>query len=86
MGDGARGFGGETYDVVVLTGSTPMLHDAFFRQLKPGGRVFAILGDAPAMTAKLYRWTAPGACAVTSLFETVVKPLRNAPEPARFAF
>ena len=86
VGDGARGFGGETYDVVVLTGSTPMLHDAFFRQLKPGGRVFAILGDAPAMTAKLYRWTAPGACAVTSLFETVVKPLRNAPEPARFAF
>ena len=86
VGDGARGFGGETYDVVVLTGSTPMLHDAFFRQLKPGGRVFAILGDAPAMTAKLYRWTAPGACAVTSLFETVVKPLRNAPEPARVAF
>ena len=86
VGDGARGFGGESYDAIVLTGSTPMLHEAFLRQLKPGGRVFAIVGDAPAMTAKLHRWSSPGACVVTSLFETVVKPLVNAPAPARFAF
>ena len=86
VGDGARGFGSETYDAIVLTGSTPVLHEAFCKQLKPGGRVFAIVGDAPAMTARLYRWTAPGACVVTPLFETVVKPLRNAPAPARFTF
>ena len=86
VGDGARGFGSEAYDAIVLTGSTPVLHEAFCKQLKPGGRVFAIVGDAPAMTARLYRWTAPGACVVTPLFETVVKPLRNAPAPARFAF
>ncbi|HQU49310.1 MAG TPA: protein-L-isoaspartate O-methyltransferase [Casimicrobiaceae bacterium] len=86
VGDGSRGFGTGTYDAILLTGSTPILHDAFFRQLKPGGRLFAIVGDAPAMTAKLFRWSAPGACVATSLFETVVKPLVNAPEPARFAF
>jgi len=86
VGDGARGFGSESYDAIVLAGSTPVLHETFCKQLKPGGRVFAIVGDAPAMTAKLYRWTAPGACVVTPLFETVVKPLRNAPSPARFAF
>jgi len=86
VGDGSRGFGDDTYDAILLTGSTPILHEAFFRQLKPGGRVFAIVGDAPAMTAKLFRWGAPGACVVTSLFETVVKPLVNAPAPARFAF
>jgi protein-L-isoaspartate(D-aspartate) O-methyltransferase len=86
VGDGARGFGSETYDAIVLAGSTPVLHEAFCKQLKPGGRVFAIVGDAPAMTAKLYRWAAPGACVVTPLFETVVKPLVNAPSPARFAF
>lgn len=85
-GDGARGFGTDTYDAIVLTGSTPVLDDAFFRQLKPGGRVFAVVGDRPAMTAQLHRWTAPGACVVASLFETVVKPLENAPQPARFAF
>lgn len=86
VGDGSRGFGNDSYDAILLSGSTPILHEAFFRQLKPGGRVFAIVGDAPAMTAKLFRFSAPGACAVTSLFETVVKPLVNAPAPARFAF
>ena len=86
VGDGARGFGSEAYDAIVLAGSTPVLHDAFCKQLKPGGRVFAIVGDAPAMTARLYRWTAPGACVMAPLFETVVKPLVNAPEPARFTF
>lgn len=86
VGDGARGFGSESYDAIVLTGSTPVLHEAFCKQLKPGGRVFAIVGDAPAMTARLYRWTAPGACVTTPLFETVVRPLVNAPEPARFTF
>jgi len=86
VGDGARGWGGASFDAIVLTGSTPVLHEAFCKQLKPGGRVFAIIGDAPAMTAKLSRWTAPGACVVTPLFETVVKPLANAPAPARFEF
>ena len=86
VGDGARGWGGASYDAIVLTGSTPVLHEAFCKQLKPGGRVFAIIGDAPAMTAKLSRWAAPGACVVTPLFETVVKPLANAPAPARFEF
>ena len=86
VGDAARGFGSEAYDAIVLTGSTPVLHEAFCKQLKPGGRVLAIVGDAPAMTARLYRWSAPGACVTTPLFETVVKPLVNAPEPARFTF
>lgn len=86
VGDGSRGFGNDSYDAILLSGSTPILHEAFFRQLKPGGRVFAIVGDAPAMTAKLFRFSAPGACVATSLFETVVKPLVNAPAPARFAF
>ena len=70
----------------MLTGSTPVLHDAFLGQLNPGGRVFAIVGDAPAMTARMHRWTAPGSRTVVSLFETVVKPLANAPAPVRFEF
>ena len=85
-GDGARGFGGETYDAIVLTGSTPILPERFFEQLKPGGRLFAVVGDAPAMTARLIRWTAPGARVSVDLFETVVQPLVNAAAPARFEF
>ena len=85
-GDGARGWGKDTYDAIVLTGSTPVLHDAFFGQLAPGGRLFAIVGDAPAMSARIYRYSAPGSRTVVPLFETVVKPLVNAPAPARFEF
>jgi protein-L-isoaspartate(D-aspartate) O-methyltransferase len=85
-GDGARGFGHDTYDAIVLTGSTPLLPERFFEQLKPGGRLFAIVGDAPAMTARLVRWAAPGARVSVDLFETVVAPLVNAAAPARFEF
>ena len=85
-GDGARGFGSETYDVIVLTGSTPLLPERFFEQLAPGGRLFAVVGEAPAMTARLVRAEGAEARIATDLFETVVAPLVNALAPARFEF
>lgn len=86
VGDGARGWGNELYDAIVLTGSTPLLPERFLAQLKPNGRVLAIVGEAPAMTARLVAWTAPGARVTTDLFETVVAPLKNAAAPSRFRF
>lgn len=86
VGDGSRGYGRQSYEVIVLTGSTPLLSGAFAEQLTPGGRLFAIVGEAPVMKARLVRWTAPGTPIVTDLFETVVPPLINAPQPARFTF
>jgi protein-L-isoaspartate(D-aspartate) O-methyltransferase len=86
VGDGARGWGAATYDAIVLTGSTPVLPDAFVRQLNPGGRVFAVVGERPVMRAQLVRWVAPGALASRTLFETVLDPLKNAATPARFEF
>ena len=85
-GDGARGYGRETYDVIVLTGSTPVLADGFAAQLAPGGRLFAVVGEAPVMKARLLRWTAPGKPVATDVFETVVPALINAPQPERFTF
>jgi protein-L-isoaspartate(D-aspartate) O-methyltransferase len=85
-GDGARGWGSEQFDAIVLTGSTPLLPESFFRQLKPGGRIFAVVGDAPVMTARLVDWTAPGSRVTTDLFETVIAPLVNAAAPTRFQF
>lgn len=85
-GDGANGWRGESYDAVVLTGSTPIVADALVAQVSPGGRLFAIVGDAPAMTARIIRWETPGSRLVVDLFETVVEPLVNAPTPDRFRF
>ena len=86
VGDGARGWGSGTYDAIVLTGSTPLLPDRFVEQLNPGGRVFAVVGEAPAMAARLVRWMAPGALSTRTLFETVLAPLTNAAVAAQFEF
>ena len=84
-GDGAQGFGREQFDVIVLSGSSPALPDALLAQLSTGGRLFAVVGDAPAMTARIYTRTAAG-IAAQDLFETVLTPLVNAAQPPRFKF
>ena len=86
-GDAARDWNDEAgFDVIVLTGSTPLLPDALRRRLRVGGRLFAIVGEPPVMQAKLVTCTAPGAFRSVSLFETCVAPLLNAPQPAAFVF
>jgi protein-L-isoaspartate(D-aspartate) O-methyltransferase len=87
IGDAARGWDRHApYHVIVLTGSTPVLPRAFLDQLEIGGRLFAIVGEAPAMTARIVTCTAPGAFHNVDLFETVVAPLKNAEQPSRFRF
>jgi protein-L-isoaspartate(D-aspartate) O-methyltransferase len=90
LGDGAHGFGREMYDIIVLGGSTPVLPDSLLTQLKPGGRLFAIVGDAPVMAARLYTRDMKGGTYAdvvsVNLFETVVTPLVNAAQPPRFKF
>ena len=86
-GDASHGWDRHApYHVIVLTGSTPVLPHAFLQQLEVGGRLFAIVGEAPVMTARLVTCTAPGAYHTVDLFETVVAPLANAEQPARFRF
>ena len=87
IGDGARGYGKwGPYDVVVLTGSVPVLPGAVLESLAPGGRAFAVVGDAPAMSARLVSCTAPGAFRTAELFETLLAPLANCAQPSRFRF
>jgi protein-L-isoaspartate(D-aspartate) O-methyltransferase len=86
-GDAARGWVRQSpYDVIVLTGSLPLLPAAFQESLKPGGRLLAVVGEAPVMQARLITRMAAGAYHAVSLFETCITPLRNAQQPARFVF
>jgi protein-L-isoaspartate(D-aspartate) O-methyltransferase len=86
-GDAARGWDRHApYHVIVLTGSTPILPQAFLEQLEVGARLFAIVGEMPIMTARLVTCTAPQAYHTVDLFETVVAPLANAEQSARFRF
>ena len=86
-GDAARGWSAHApYDVIVLTGSTPMLPQALAAQLAPLGRLFAVVGELPVMSARLVHAPAPSAWNATDLFETVLAPLVNAERAPRFRF
>ena len=63
-----------------------LLRKTITKVLGPGGRLFAVVGELPVMTARLIRSEAPGARVALDLFETVVAPLINALAPARFEF
>ncbi len=87
VGDAARGWSKHApYDVIVLTGSVPVLAGEFQQSLKPGGRLLAIVGEAPAMQARLTTCAGGGAYDSVSLFETCIAALNNAPQPERFVF
>jgi protein-L-isoaspartate(D-aspartate) O-methyltransferase len=74
------------FDVIVITGSVPVLPQAFVDRLKAGGRLFAVVGDPPVMKAILARHPESGGYQHAELFETLLKPLVNAPQPPRFRF
>jgi protein-L-isoaspartate(D-aspartate) O-methyltransferase len=87
VGDAARGWSRHgPYDVIVLTASTPVLPEAYLDDLNPGGRMFVIVGDAPAMQAQLVTCIDKGAYNTVTLFETNIQPLINAQQPERFVF
>lgn len=87
LGDAARDWGEDgRFDVIVLTGSTPVLPEAFFKRLNPGGRLFAVVGESPVMQAQLITCLDEQARRTDVLFETELKPLVNALEPERFEF
>jgi protein-L-isoaspartate(D-aspartate) O-methyltransferase len=69
------------FDAIVLTGSVPVVPEALLAQLKPGGRLLAIVGQEPVMRA-----TRVSGGAVTELFDTVAARLPGVVEPSSFAF
>ena len=86
-GDAARGWARHApYDAIVLTGSVPMLPDAFPKSLQPGGRLIAVVGEPPVMEARLVTCAAAGAYGATTLFETCIAPLKNVVQPEKFVF
>ena len=77
-GDAARGWPDRApYDVIAMTGSVPYVHQALREQLKVGGRMFVIVGAAPAMDTILIRRSSATQWTSESLFETVVPKLHH---------
>ncbi len=76
----------QAHDVVVVTGSVPRIPEAFMGWVNPGGRLFCITGDSPAMEAVLMTRLGATEWRSESLFETDLPPLVNAVEPPEFEF
>lgn len=79
---------GGPFEVIAVTGSLPddEALPGLQEQLAPGGRLFAVLGEDPAMEAVLVTRTPSGDFTRQGLFETSVPALANIPEPERFVF
>ena len=89
LGNGAQGWdqgASKTYDVIVISGSLSTLPDAFLKQLNVGGRIVAILGEAPVMSAQIITRTSDSNYSTVHLFEANVKPLREAAVHSHFKF
>lgn len=87
LGDGAQGWPlYAPYDVIVLSGSTPVLPAAILQHLKVGGRLVAVVGEAPSMQVQLVTRTDENAFSTINVFETVVPPLTNAMQNSKFVF
>jgi protein-L-isoaspartate(D-aspartate) O-methyltransferase len=67
----------DEFDAIALTASLPELDEYFIRMLRPGGRLFAVVGREPIMEARLITRHANGEWTQQSLFETVIKSLLN---------
>lgn len=87
LGDAAQGWSlYAPYDAIVVSGSMPVLPDALLRQLKVGGRLVAVVGEAPAMHLQLIIRTEENAFSTINVLETVAAPLSNVQQPDTFVF
>lgn len=86
-GDAVQGWSAKApYDAIVLSGSTPRLSDTLLRQLKVGGRLIAVVGEAPVMVMQLVTRTGEDSFTTANVLETLLAPLLNAPKRSKFVF
>ena len=85
--DGREGLAAQgPYNAIVLTGSVTSVPQALFDQLKPGGRLLAIVGREPVMQAILYTKGEQGQMGHEVLFDTLVRPLAGLTARPEFTF
>ena len=87
LGDGAKGWSQRgPYDAIVVSGALPAVPDSLLKQLRVGGRLAVIVGEAPVMEAQLITCTADGIYNTVNLFETVIPALDGVATKTSFSF
>ena len=73
------------FDAIAVTASVPRIDERFVNALKPGGRLFLVVGESPVMSALLI--TLDGdSLQQRVLFETDIPALENMAEEPVFSF
>lgn len=84
--DATRTLPDDSFDAIAVTGSIEVFDPRFVSALKPGGRLFVVVGKSPVMEARLVTRTGDNEWRSDSLFETVLAPLVNGDLPPQFLF
>jgi protein-L-isoaspartate(D-aspartate) O-methyltransferase len=84
--DGTRDLPDGKFDAIAVTGSIQTFDPRFVEALSNYGRLFVVVGEAPAMEAKLIERTEEHDWKTISLFETDLPPLVHGTTPPRFSF
>jgi protein-L-isoaspartate(D-aspartate) O-methyltransferase len=84
--DGTKELPGKGFDAIAVTGSLQTFDARLVDALNPGGRLFVIVGDAPAMAATLVTRFDEDNWQSDTLFETELAPLINGALPPQFSF
>lgn len=72
------------FDAICVSGAVAAVPQRFTEWLRPGGRLFIVRGEAPAMEAVVIRKQADGGIETESLFETELPYLAGAAPTPRF--
>lgn len=75
-----------SFDVIVLNGSVQSVPQGLLEKLNPGGRLFAVIGERPAMSATLIKRSKDQSLTEEILFETSLPRLQSAAEEDIFSF
>jgi protein-L-isoaspartate(D-aspartate) O-methyltransferase len=74
------------FDAIAVTGSVQVYDPRYAMALRPGGRLFIVVGTASSMEAMLVQRLADGDWRTSSLFETRLPALVNGTLPPQFSF
>lgn len=80
------GFGEAEFDVILVAASVASIPEQMVRWLRPGGRLFIVRGQSPAMEALVVTRTESGRLSEDSLFETDLPRLIGAEDAPVFKF
>ena len=85
-GDGLQGMPAQApFDVILISGAVSVVPPELLAQLKVGGRLFAIVGEAPAMQAQLMTRVNDSSYSTVTQFESSTELLK-APAAQKFVF